>query len=184
MIGIVAFDLTGVIGDKGKIPWHVPGDLEFFRKQTTGHTVIMGRKTFESIGKPLKNRKNIVLTHRPYVYEALETDNLEFSSLEEIQETEEEQYVIGGTEVYNALWDKLGIFWVSLIHGTHPGDTFFPVEKLLKDFLIVHEYPAPDGSFTIYGMMQKEIVPHTIPNYEKNYGHMNYDFKRLLHLKE
>ena len=62
---IAAMSLNRVIGDGNKIPWHLPEDFKWFKKMTTGNVVVMGRKTFESIGKPLPNRKSLILTHHP-----------------------------------------------------------------------------------------------------------------------
>lgn len=91
---IFACDLNGVIGVNGKLPWNIPSDLENFKKLTTGKTVIMGRKTYESIGKPLPNRRNIVLTKGKI--EGVET----YSSLNDaISNCEGDVFLIGGKRV-------------------------------------------------------------------------------------
>lgn len=91
---LFACDLNGVIGVNGKLPWDIPSDLENFKKLTTGKTVIMGRKTYESIGKPLPNRRNIVLTRGKI--EGVET----YSSLNEaISQCEGDVFLIGGKRV-------------------------------------------------------------------------------------
>ena len=118
LIAAIARDRT--IGHAGKIPWHISNDLKRFKRLTLGHPVIMGRKTYESIGKPLPGRRNIILTRQPGA------DH--FSSLDSALKTcgDETVFIIGGAEVYRAalpVADKL-----LLTHVKHPGggDTKFP----------------------------------------------------------
>jgi dihydrofolate reductase len=126
---IVAMTEDGVIGDKGKIPWHIREDLQRFKRLTTGHPIIMGRRTYESIGKPLPGRTNIVLTQSPNLIASPEV--LWFGSLKAAlnhcrQQNEDLVFVIGGSKVYEAalpLADKLFITEVLL---KVPGDTHFP----------------------------------------------------------
>lgn len=126
---IVAMSQNGVIGHQGKIPWHLPSDLKRFRKITLGHSVIMGRKTYESIGKPLKGRKNIVLSrdrnlHIEGCYIAHDFEEaLEIAG-------EGEVFIIGGESLYehfSPIADKL---YVTVIHGMIEGDTSFPAHLL------------------------------------------------------
>lgn len=116
------------IGKDNKLPWRIPEDLRRFKELTTGHVVVMGRKTFESIGKPLPNRINIVVT-RIETFEA--PGCIVCHSLNEAIETarkdeQEKVFIIGGGKVYNAaigLADKL---YLTLVEGEFEGDTFFP----------------------------------------------------------
>jgi dihydrofolate reductase len=126
---IVAMTKDGTIGDKGKIPWHIREDLQRFKRLTMGHPIIMGRRTYESIGKPLPGRTNIVLTQSPNL--AAPAEVLRFGSLKAAldhcrQQNEDLVFVIGGGKAYEAalpLADKLFITEVLL---EVPGDTSFP----------------------------------------------------------
>ena len=124
---IVAMSKNKVIGKKGRIPWHIPEDLRFFKQKTIGHTVIMGRNTYESIGKPLPERTNIVLS-RNREYRAKGTvvlPSLE-AALEHTEAGEEEVFIIGGEAVYKEALESVHRIYLSLVEGDYSGDTFFP----------------------------------------------------------
>lgn len=111
---IVAMTPAGVIGKDGKIPWHLPEDLKRFKRLTTGHAILMGRKTHESIGKALPNRRNIVLSRRPYAASLeglvepaapvspgmLEWQTTIERALTSAYQTDDSPFVIGGAEIY------------------------------------------------------------------------------------
>lgn len=131
---VVACNEKMVIGKNNEIPWRVKEDLDMFKTLTTGHIVIMGRRTYESLPfKPLKNRYNIVLTTNPDKYET-KHDNVVFTSLENIsniirnqkQKWGELVYVIGGSEVYNYFIKDCCKLHITLIEKDVEGDTFFP----------------------------------------------------------
>jgi dihydrofolate reductase len=123
---VVAMDQERVIGKENQLPWHLPADLAYFKRVTTGHTIVMGRKTYESIGRPLPKRRNVVLTRdRQYEAEGCEVVH----SIEEvlnIVKQDEECFVIGGTEVFMLFWDHVDRLYVTYIDETFEGDTFFP----------------------------------------------------------
>jgi dihydrofolate reductase len=120
LIAIVAMDPDRVIGRDGALPWHLPEDLAFFKKTTLGHPVLMGRKTFESIGRPLPKRRNIVLTRdRSWSHPGVEA----IHSPEEIPDADGNVFVIGGAEIYKALSGRIDEWLVSHVHATHVGDT-------------------------------------------------------------
>ncbi|WP_438444553.1 dihydrofolate reductase [Gorillibacterium sp. sgz5001074] len=122
---VVAMDRNRGIGLNNKLPWHLPADLKFFRQTTTGHPVLMGRKTYESIGKPLPNRTNVVLTRDPdYQPEGV----LVLHSPEEAvgQFRDEELFVIGGAEIFRLLMPVADKLVVTHIDHTFEADTFFP----------------------------------------------------------
>lgn len=123
---IVAKGKNGVIGNDNKLIWHIPEDLQHFRDTTLGKTVVMGRLTYESIGKPLPGRKNIVLTRDPsFNVEGLTTVN----SLDEVLsmlKTEEEIVIIGGDSVYNQFIEYADTLYVTEVDYNFQGDTFFP----------------------------------------------------------
>ncbi len=126
---IVAVSENNVIGKDNKIIWHIPEDLKRFKELTTGHTIIMGRKTFESLGKILPNRKHIVLT-RDLDYK-VEDENVEIvndiESLESHLNNEEENFVIGGAIIYRQLMPKVSKMYVTRIHEKFEGDAYFPI---------------------------------------------------------
>ena len=125
---IVAKAKNNIIGKDNKMIWHLPEDLKHFKELTTGHTIIMGRKTFESLGKPLPNRKHIIFSQNPDF--KVEDENVEVvHSLLQIQdliEGKEEAFVIGGAMIYNFLMPYVKKMYVTEIERDFDGDTFFP----------------------------------------------------------
>lgn len=136
---IAAMDRTGLIGTPKGLPWRLPSDLKRFRSLTWGKPIIMGRRTFELLGKPLPGRFNIVLTKNPgfvasgcvCAHSWSEGLDLARNYLVECLYVNEVM-VIGGAEVYQTAltdWDRL---YLTLIHGYFPGTTYFPLESLLQ----------------------------------------------------
>ena len=126
---VVAKAKNNIIGKDNKIIWHLPEDLKHFKNLTTGHTIIMGRKTFESFGRPLPNRKHIVFSQNPDF--KVNDENVEVvHSLLQIQdliEGKEEAFVIGGAMIYNFLMPYVRKMYVTEIEKDFDGDTFFPL---------------------------------------------------------
>lgn len=127
---IAAFgDSNRVIGNKGKIPWHIPDDFKHFKDLTSGHVIIMGRKTFESIGKSLPNRINMVVTRdAKYTAEGcIVVDSME-KALEIAKQKEEkgEVFIIGGGEIYKQGLPFTDRLYLTIIQGEFEGDAFFP----------------------------------------------------------
>ena len=129
---IAACSKNRAIGKDNKLLWHLPNDLKRFKRLTTGKTVVMGRKTFESIGKPLPNRKNIVLTtNKDLLIEGCEviTSISELNLIEDI-------VIIGGEQIYKLFIDLADIIELTLIDKYFDGDAFFPeidLDKFIKD---------------------------------------------------
>lgn len=125
---VVAKAKNNIIGKDNKLLWHLSDDLKRFKALTEGHTIIMGRKTFESLGKVLPNRKHIVFSNNPDF--KVNDDNVEVvHSLLQIQEyieSEEEAFVIGGAMMYNFLMPYVSKMYVTEIEKEFEGDTFFP----------------------------------------------------------
>lgn len=124
---VVAKSENGVIGANGDLPWHLPADLKHFRDLTLGRTVVMGRKTFESIvarlGAPLPGRTNVVVTRNPdFAFPGVRV----LHAIEEIYELEGDVYNIGGAELFRATFDRADRLNVTEVHADIPGDTFFP----------------------------------------------------------
>lgn len=123
---IVARARNGVIGGGNKMLWHIPEDFAHFKKTTMGHPIVMGRKTWESIGRPLPGRKNVVVT-RSADYEAKGAQTV--SSLEAafaLLKDEPEVFVIGGGEIYRAAMPFAATLWITEIDADFEGDTTFP----------------------------------------------------------
>lgn len=125
---IAAMAENRVIGFENELPWYLPADLQHFKSITSGHPILMGRKTFESIGRPLPNRTNIVLT-RDKKYKA-DGCIVVTSISEAVTKAEEinskEIFIIGGAEVYNQLLPSIERLYLTIVHADCEGDTFFP----------------------------------------------------------
>lgn len=118
---LVAHDQQRVISYKNALPWHIPNDLKHVKQLSTGHTLVMGRKTFESIGKPLPNRKNVVLTRdnnfKPDGVEVIHT-------IDDIYNLEGHVFIFGGQTLYEVMIDKVDDMYITVVDGKHQGDTF------------------------------------------------------------
>lgn len=125
---VVAKAKNNIIGKEDKLVWHLPADLQHFKELTTGHVIIMGRKTFESLGKVLPNRKHIVFSQNPDFKVKDENVQVVHSMLEiqEYIENEEENFVIGGAMIYNLLMPHVTKMYVTEIKEEFEGDCFFP----------------------------------------------------------
>ena len=125
---IVAKAQNNIIGKNNKLLWHISEDLKRFKDLTTGHTIIMGRKTFESLGRILPNRKHIVFTQNPDFKVNDENVKIVHSMLEiqEYIENKEENFVIGGAMIYNLLMPYANKMYITEIHKDFEGDTVFP----------------------------------------------------------
>ncbi len=141
---IVAMSENRVIGRENQLPWHLPADLKHFKRLTTGHAIIMGRKTFESIGRPLPHRRSIIITRdRQYRAEGAEVVH----SLEEAIELcrdDEEAFIIGGAEIFRLALPRIDRVYLTLIHATVEGDTFFPDLDQQQWTLVQDEHHAAD----------------------------------------
>jgi dihydrofolate reductase len=124
---IAAMSLNRVIGCHGKIPWHLPEDFKWFKKMTTGQIVVMGRRTFESIGRPLPNRTTIVLSRQQFSHPGARTA----ADLGGIDWTEpalagREVFICGGAQVYGQTLADCSDLYLTLVKRTVEGDAFFP----------------------------------------------------------
>jgi dihydrofolate reductase len=132
LIIIAAVNAKRVIGIDGRMPWHISGDLKRFKTLTTGHTVLMGRKTFESLGKPLSNRRNVVLTSRPI--DGVETFTTLDAALDALK-NEEKVFIIGGGQLYAQTIARADELLLTIAENDADGDTFFPP---YEDLLAAH----------------------------------------------
>ncbi len=126
---IVAAAENGVIGHNNNLIWHLSSDLKHFKNITTGHTVIMGRKTFESMGKALPNRRNIVITaNKAYTAPGCEIVP-DIESALQLAAQEEEAFIIGGGTIYRAIWEKADKLYLTRVHTAPTGDISIPEVK-------------------------------------------------------
>ncbi len=137
---IAAMSLNRVIGAGNEIPWHLPEDFKWFKRMTTGHVIVMGRKTFESIGKPLPNRTTIVLSRSPLKIPGVSV----VANLKELGSLEgklagREIFICGGAQVYEQALPMCSDLYLTLVKRNVEGDTFFPAfedEFTLKEEIL------------------------------------------------
>lgn len=125
LTAIVAMTPDRIIGRDGSLPWHLPEDLAFFKRTTSGHPILMGRKTYESIGRPLPKRRNIVITRDT----SWSADGVEVIHTPEALASlgiDGEAFIIGGSEIYQSFLPQLDELLVSHIFQSYLGDTRFP----------------------------------------------------------
>jgi dihydrofolate reductase len=122
---IAAMSLNRVIGNGHKIPWHLPQDFKWFKQMTTGQVIVMGRKTFESIGKPLPNRETVVLSRSQFQHAGVKT--LSDLSQLDLQNEAREVYICGGAQIYEQVLPLCSDLYLTLVKHEVEGDAFFPV---------------------------------------------------------
>lgn len=124
----MAFDENRVIGKNNTLIWHLPADLKRFKALTTGHVIIMGRKTFESIGRPLPNRTTIVISRQTdlQIEGVILANSVEEAILKAKSITREDIYIVGGAEIYTLSLPLADQILVTQLHDIFEGDAFFP----------------------------------------------------------
>lgn len=157
---IAAIAANGIIGHRGKIPWHISDDLQRFKRLTLGHPVIMGRRTFESLGKPLPGRTNMVLTRNPHF--AAPVGVLTFGSLDDALAHCREQklpqvFIIGGAAVYRQALPVADTLLLTEVHQDIAGDTRFPAYDC-REWKEVSRENHPDHSFVKYERLGDELA--------------------------
>lgn len=154
---IVAADRNNVIGKDNGLIWHLPNDLRFFKEKTTGHVVIMGRKTFDSVGKPLPNRRNIIITKNP----AFEVAGCEVvTSLEAalaLCNSADENFIVGGEQIYRQALPLTDRVYLTRIDHAFEGDRHFP--ELDNTWKLVSETEGIAD--------EKNVYPHRYQTFEK-----------------
>jgi len=123
---VVAVSENGVIGKDNKLIWHLPVDLKFFKDKTSGHHIIMGRKTYESVGRPLPNRVNIVISRSAdYIAEGCIVVHSIKEAIGAVVD-DSEVFICGGAEIYKEALDVADRMYLTRVHHEFEGDTFFP----------------------------------------------------------
>ncbi|MFN7141834.1 MAG: dihydrofolate reductase [Limisphaerales bacterium] len=128
-----------VIGRGNQIPWHIPEDFKWFKQMTTGNVVVMGRKTFESIGRPLPNRTTIILSRTNFSYPGVQT----LARLEDLPETSDQEiFIAGGAQIYEQALPLCSDLYLTLVKKVVDGDAFFPAfEGQFKLHEVIRETP-------------------------------------------
>ena len=140
---IVAADEKGAIGFKGKIPWHLPADFKQFKERTMGHCMIVGQRTFESIGKPLPGRTTIIITDDPNY--RVDGCRVAHSFEEAVRLADgDEVFVIGGGQIYKLALPAARTIYLTRVHGAFEGDVFFPDINEDEWDLVSSEFHAKD----------------------------------------
>lgn len=122
-----AEDENRLIGRNNELPWRLPAELKYFKETTMGHAIVMGRKTYESIGKPLPGRTNIILTRdSTYNQEGCIVLNSKQELLDWVEKKDAEVFITGGTEIFQLFIEEVDQLYVTKIHATFEGDTYFP----------------------------------------------------------
>ena len=154
---VFAMDRKGAIGYENKLPWHLPSDLKFFKRVTMGHPIVMGRKTYTSIGKPLPGRENIVITRDPdFAPEGVKVVH----SPEEAARLypDQEVFVIGGSEIFRVFLPLADRMIVTHIDYEFPADTYFPAFSREDWKEVSREAGTTD---------EKNAYPHTFVVYDR-----------------
>ena len=151
---IVAYANGRVIGKDGKIPWHLPDDIQHFKRITSGHIVVMGRKTFESIGRPLPQRRNIVLTSST----TLAPPGVEVVHHKDDVLALDDVFIIGGESIYRQFLEVAQRLYITEISLEIDGDAFFP-EWNPQSFTLVSAQPGI--------LNEQNTLPHTFYTYER-----------------
>lgn len=146
---IVAYDETKAIGKDNQLLWHIKEDLTFFKQTTIDHTIVMGRKTYDSIGRPLPRRKTIVLSRQNLQIEGVVVETFE-TFLEKYKDTTEEIFICGGADIYQLILPYVDKMYISHVTGEHEADVFFPTwdqslftctkEVVLAENVIMKQY--------------------------------------------
>lgn len=125
---LVAHDPNRVIGANNDLPWHIPEDLAYFKKMTLGKAMVMGRKTYESIGRPLPGRLNIVVTrNKDFSAEGVVVVHDLHEAIKKAKEYHDEVMIIGGSEIFRLTLGMADRLYITLIQQAFSGDTYFPV---------------------------------------------------------
>lgn len=151
---VVAIDENGGIGKNNQLLWHLPADLKHFKEITTGYPIIMGRKTFESIGKPLPNRRNIVVSRQSNLYiEGVEVVH-SLSQATDLLHANEQAFIIGGAEIFQQSMPLVNTIHLTVVHQVFEADTFFERPNPSDWMELSHEtHPADEKNGYSYSFI-------------------------------
>jgi len=147
-----------VIGRGAALPWHLPEDMRHFKRLTTGHTIIMGRRTYDSVGKPLPNRRTVVLTRDRTFAPDRAVVAPDLASALASARGEDEVFVVGGAEIYELALPLAQRIYLTVVHAEVDGDIYFPDFDIAEWTLVSDERHAAD---------QKHAYPFSFRVYER-----------------
>ena len=153
---IAAMSLNRVIGKDNRLPWHLPEDLKWLRKITRGQVIVMGRKTFEAMGRPMPDRENFVLTRTDRQIPGVRI----LRGLDEVEKikTDKEIWIFGGAEIYRQALPRCSDLYLTVVNQQVEGDVFFP--EFENDFEL-KEVIRREPEFTINHYINKCVAPET-----------------------
>ncbi len=154
---VVAIAENHAIGKDNKLLWHLPNDLKHFKEITTGHTIIMGRKTYESVGKPLPNRRNIIVTRQNITIEGCEAVNSIEAALA-LCADDAEAFIVGGAEIYKQAMKLTDRIYLTVVHQKFEADSFFPEISKPEWKEVYREDHEPDN---------KNAIPYSFITFER-----------------
>lgn len=157
---IVAHDPNRVIGYNKDLPWHIPGDLAYFKEKTMNKAMVMGRNTYESIGRVLPGRKSIIVTRNSsYRVEGADVVGNLTDAVELAKAHHHEVMVIGGEQIFRAILPKADRLYITFIQQTFTGDTFFPSYSYDEWVLTEksEEMTTPDGITYVYLVYDRKV---------------------------
>ncbi|PYY28180.1 dihydrofolate reductase [Paenibacillus illinoisensis] len=165
---IVATDQNGLIGNQGKLPWHIPWDLKYFKEKTLGANVIMGRTTYESIGKALPNRTNIILTSN----KSFMADNcVVINNIDEVlrfaADSDKDTFIIGGSSIYEQTLALVDEMYMNIIQTVFAGDTYFPSYCAENWSTVKEQIVETTANNTSYKIKVKHLSKQTNKNMYK-----------------
>ncbi|QKZ12377.1 dihydrofolate reductase [Spirosoma sp. KUDC1026] len=154
---IAAVAKNGIIGANNDMPWHLPDDFAFFKRKTSHHPIIMGRKSLDALGKPLPNRTNIVITRNPdfQATGVTVTHTIDAAIEQARQINQEEIFVIGGAEIYAMALPIATTLYLTEIDKAYPGDTYFPAfDRSEWQEISRHAHPADERHETSFDFVE------------------------------
>lgn len=163
---IAAVSDNGIIGRGNALPWHLPADLRRFKRLTTGHTIVMGRKTWESIGRPLPGRRSIVISRSPGFQPAGVTVVPDFAAALAAGRDAAEVFVIGGSRVFEAAFPYTDRLELTRVHATLPGDAHLPRLDLSEWNLLAEEHHPADA---------QHVYPYSFLTYDRRRGPLSFE---------
>jgi dihydrofolate reductase len=163
---IAAVSENGVIGRGNALPWHLPADLQRFKRLTTGHAVVMGRKTWESIRRPLPHRRNIVISSAPGFQPTGATVVRSLPAAIEAARDLAEVFAIGGSRVFEAALPLTDRLELTRVHAQVPGDVFFPKIDFSEWKLVAEERHPADGD---------HAYPFSFLTYDRRRGALSFE---------
>jgi len=153
---IWAMTTDGIIAKDQKLPWNIKAEMAYFQKLTTKKTILMGSKTFESIGKPLKNRYNIIISNHQERYQfwnkhdnVIFTNDLSAILQQYTNNAQADLWVIGGASIFAQTWNQANYLYISIIKAPYSGDLKFPMADF-SDFMLILEQDYPEFTTKVY----------------------------------